>query len=103
MGFRAFRASRTPGISTNLYMHVPLVRPLVPSSARGIDGLSHGQAVEGGAGRVRKGSGPRVMAVLRNSLIDLRSFSGKASLAAKRHDMGHPEGPVEPVSTTYRE
>jgi len=39
-------------------------------------------------GRVRKGSGPRVMAVLRNLIIDLCSFSGKTSLAAaNRH--GH--------------
>jgi hypothetical protein len=40
------------------------------------------------AGRVRKGSGARVMDVLRSLIFDLCSFSGKASLAAaNRH--GH--------------
>ena len=35
MGFWAFRAARTPGISTFLYMHGPsLSGPLMPSSAR---------------------------------------------------------------------
>src|SRR5271157_9205 len=44
------------------------------------------------AGRVRKGSGPRVMAVLRKLIIDLCSFSGKASpAAANRH--GHAATP----------
>jgi len=48
--------------------------------------------VEENAGWVRKGSGPRVMAVLWNSIIELDSFSGEASLAAaSRHDMCHPE------------
>ncbi len=48
------------------------------------------------AGWVRKGSGPRVMAVLWNSIIELDSFSVKASLAAaNRHDMCHPETLVE--------
>ena len=52
------------------------------------------------AGRVRKGSGPQVMAVLRNLIIYLCSFSSKASLAAAtRHYMGHPEKSVELVST----
>ncbi len=51
------------------------------------------------AGRVRKGSGPQVLAVLRN-LIILCSFSGKASLAAAtRHYMCHPEKSVEFLST----
>jgi len=45
---------------------------------------------------VRKGSGPRVMAVLWNSISELDSFSGEASLAAaNRHDMCHPETLVE--------
>ncbi len=40
------------------------------------------------------------MAVLRNLIIDLCSFPGKASLAAaNRHDMGHPETLVELPST----
>jgi len=48
--------------------------------------------VQEDAGWVRKGSGPRVMAVLWNSIIELDSFSGEASLAAaNRHDMCHPE------------
>gem|GEM_PF-2875715 len=48
------------------------------------------------AGWVRKGSGPRVMAVLWNSIIELDSFSGEASLAAaNRYDMRHPETLVE--------
>jgi hypothetical protein len=52
------------------------------------------------AGRVRRGSGPRVMVVLRHLIIDLCSFSGKASLsAANRHDMCHPEKLVELPST----
>src|SRR5208337_3238961 len=53
--------------------------------------------VEGGPGRVRKESGPRVMAVLRSLNIDLCTVSGKASLAAaNRHDMCNLEKPVEP-------
>ncbi len=36
------------------------------------------------------------MAGLQNLIIDLCSFTGKASLAAAyRHDMGHPETLVE--------
>jgi hypothetical protein len=53
---------------------------------------------------VRKGSGPQVMAVLRNFVIDLCSFSGKTSLAAaNRHDMCHPEKSVELPSTPIGE
>jgi len=55
-----------------------------------------------GAGGVRKGSRPQVMAVLWNSIIELDSFSGEASLAAaNRHDMCHPETLVEfpPIPT----
>jgi len=49
------------------------------------------------AGRVRKRSGPRVMAVLWNSIIELDSFSGEATLAAaNRQDMCRPEKSVEP-------
>ena len=52
---------------------------------------------------LRKGTGPRVMAVLRNLIIDLCSFSGKASLAAAtRHYMCYPEKSVELVSTPIR-
>ena len=55
-------------------------------SARGVDSVSLGHTVQENAGRVRKGSGPRVMAVLRNLIVDLCSFSGKTSLAAaNRH------------------
>jgi hypothetical protein len=62
------------------------------------------QDVEGGPGRVRKESGPRVMAVLRSLNIDLCTFSGKASLAAaNRHDMCNLEKLVEPVSIPNRE
>ena len=44
------------------------------------------------------------MAVLRNLIIDLCSFSGKASLAAAtRHYMCYPEKSVELVSTPIRE
>jgi hypothetical protein len=43
-------------------------------------------------GWVRKKAGPRVLAVLRNLIIDLCSFSGTASLAAaNRHDLCHTE------------
>ncbi len=53
---------------------------------------------------MRKGSGPRVMAVLRSLNIDLCTVSGKASLAAaNRRDMGNFEKPVEPVSIPNRE
>jgi hypothetical protein len=53
---------------------------------------------------LRKGSGPRVVAVLSNLIIDLWSFSGKASLAAAyRHDMCHPEKSVELPSTPIGE
>ena len=53
------------------------------------------------AGRVRKGSGARVMDVLRSLIFDLCSFSGKASLAAaNRHDRCHPEKSVELVVTS---
>jgi hypothetical protein len=53
---------------------------------------------------VRKGSGPRVMAVLRSLNIDLCTVSGKASLAAaNRHNMCNLEKPVEPVSIPNRE
>jgi len=52
---------------------------------------------------VRKGAGPRVMAVLWNSIIELDSFSGKASLAAaNRQDMCRPEKSVELPSTLAR-
>ena len=67
---------------------------------RGVDSVSLGHDAEEHAGWVRKGSGPRVMAVLRNLIIDLCFFSGTASLAAEnRHDMGHPETLVELPST----
>jgi len=49
---------------------------------RGVDSVSLGHDAEEHAGRVRKGSGPRVMAVLRNLIIDLCLFSATASLAA---------------------
>ena len=53
---------------------------------------------------MRKGSGPRVMAVLRSLNIDLCTVSGKASLAAaNRHDMCNLKKPVEPVSIPNRE
>jgi len=53
---------------------------------------------------VRKGSGLRVMAVLRSLNIDLCTVSGKASLAAANcHDMCNLEKPVEPVSIPNRE
>jgi len=55
------------------------------------------------AGWVRKGSRPQVMAVPWDSLIELDSFSGEASLAAaNRHDMCHPETLVEFPSTNRR-
>ena len=47
---------------------------------------------------------PRISPLLRNLIIDLCSFSGKASLAAAiRHYMCHPEKSVELVSTPIRE
>ena len=50
--------------------------------------------------RVRKGSGRPVMAGLRNLIIILRSFPGKASLArASRHDMCNLWRSVEQVSS----
>ena len=73
----------------------------------GIENGRHGRrdgTLKEDASRVRKGSGPQVMAVLRNLIIDLCSFSGKASLAAAtRHYMCHPEKSVELVSTPIRE
>lgn len=51
----------------------------------GIENGLHGRrdgTLKEDASRVRKGSGPQVMAVLRNLIIYLCSFSGKASLAA---------------------
>ena len=69
---------------------------MIPGSARGVDGVSLGHTVEEDAGRVRKGTGPRVVAVLWNLIIDVCSFPGKANLAAaNRHDMWHPEKSVE--------
>ena len=69
----------------------------------GIENGLHGRrdgTLKEDASRVRKGSGPQVMAVLRNLIINLYSFSGKASLAAAtRHYMCHPEKSVELVST----
>lgn len=56
------------------------------------------------AGRVRKGSGPQVMAIVRNLAIYLRRLTGMASLAAAtRHHMCHPEKSVELLSTPRRE
>jgi hypothetical protein len=76
----------------------------VTSSARGVDSVSLGHTVQENAGRVRKGSGPRVMAVLRNWIIDLCSFLGKTSpAAANRHDMCHPGRLVELPSTPIGE
>ena len=73
----------------------------------GIENGLHGRrdgTLKEDASRVRKGSGPQVMAVLRNLIIYLCSFSGKASLAAAtRHYMCHPEKSVELVSTPIRE
>ena len=73
----------------------------------GIENGLHGRrdgTLKEDASRVRKGSGPQVMAVLRNLVIYLCSFSGKASLAAAtRHYMCHPEKSVELVSTPIRE
>jgi len=47
-------------------------------------------------GWARKGSGPRVKAVLWNSIIKLDSFLGEASLAvANRNDICHPETLLE--------
>ena len=69
----------------------------------GIENGLHGRrdgTLKEDASRVRKGSGPQVMAVLRNLIIYLCSFSGKASLAAaNRHDMGQPETLAELPST----
>ena len=51
----------------------------------GIENGLHGRrdgTLKEDASRVRKGSGPQVMAVLRNLIIYLCSFSGKASLGA---------------------
>ena len=51
-----------------------------------------------------RGRGPQVMAVVRNLIIDLCSFSGKTSLAAaNRHDMRHAEKSVKLVSTPIGE
>jgi hypothetical protein len=56
------------------------------------------------AGRVCQKSGLWVMAGLRNLIIVLCSFSGKARpVAANRHDMGHPETLVELASTSIGE
>jgi predicted transposase YbfD/YdcC len=56
------------------------------------------------AGRIRRGSGPQVMAILRNLVIALRRSSGKASLAAAtRYHMCHPEKSVELLSMPIRE
>ena len=44
-----------------------------------------------------------MMAVLRNFVIDVCSFSAKASLAANRHDMCHSEKSVELPSTPIGE
>jgi predicted transposase YbfD/YdcC len=56
------------------------------------------------ASRVRKGSGPQVMAVLRNLVIYLCSFSGKPSLAAaNRHYVCHPEKSLALLSIPIRE
>jgi hypothetical protein len=53
---------------------------------------------------VRKGSGLPVMAGLRNLIIVLCSFPGKASLArASRHDICHPRRSVEQVSSSIGE
>jgi len=78
----------------------------VPGSVRshwGIENGLHGRrdgTLKEDAGRVCKGSGPQVMAMLRNLIIYLCSFSGKASLAAATHHyMCHPEKSVELVST----
>ena len=53
---------------------------------------------------MRKESRPRVMTVLRNFVIDVCSFSAKASpAAANRHDMCHPEKSVQLPSTPIGE
>jgi hypothetical protein len=71
--------------------------------ANGLHGRRDGTLKED-AGRVRKGSGAQVMAVLRNLVIYLCSFVDKPSLAAAtRHFMCHPEKSVELVSTPIRQ
>jgi predicted transposase YbfD/YdcC len=69
----------------------------------GIENGLHGRrdgTLKEDAGRVRKGSGAQVMAVLRNLVIYLCSLVDKPSLAAAtRHFLCHPEKSVELVST----
>jgi predicted transposase YbfD/YdcC len=73
----------------------------------GIENGLHGRrdgTLKEDASRVRTGSGPQVMAVLRNLVIYLCSFVRQPSLAAAtRHFMCHPEKSVELVSTPIRE
>lgn len=72
----------------------------------GIENGLHGRrdgALREDASRVRKGSAPQVMAVLRNLIIYLRPYSKRATLAAAtRYHMCHPEGSVELLSTPIR-
>jgi hypothetical protein len=73
----------------------------------GIENGLHGRrdgTLKEDASRVRKGAGAQVMAVLRNLVIYLCSFSGKPSLAAAtRHYVCHPEKALELLSIPIRE
>jgi len=52
------------------------------------------------ASRIRKGSGPEVMAALRNIVIFLfKRLGHKSAAAATRHDVCHPEESLEVLST----
>jgi hypothetical protein len=69
----------------------------------GLHGRRDG-ALREDAGRIRTGSAPQVMAIVRNLVIRLRPGSGRASLAAAtRYHMCHPEKSVALLSTTIRE
>ncbi len=73
----------------------------------GIENGLHGRrdgTLREDASRVRKGTAPQVMAILRNIVIYLRPYSGKKSLAAAtRYHMCHPDKSIELLSTPLRE
>lgn len=69
----------------------------------GLHGVRDGTLRED-ASRIRKGSGPEVMAALRNIVIFLfKRFGHKSAAAATRHYVCHHEESIELVSRPIRE
>ncbi|MBV8611474.1 MAG: ISAs1 family transposase [Singulisphaera sp.] len=111
--FRLERERRTQGeVEVEVVLGITSL-PRERAGARELLGLTRGHwGIENGrhgvrdgtlredASRIRKGSGPEVMAALRNIVIFLfKRLGHKSAAAATRHDVCHPEESLEVLST----